>query len=821
MMRNPAIRALPKFADFRRSAPGLNSELGIRNSELRNPLRCPKNRVGMMVLGLVICLLIPAVGQAVEDSEVVIAVVRDGPPPGQDIVPLIEEELALHLPRGTTARFKFDPGFDGGWDSGRIDGALAKALRDPETDLVLVTGSLGTVAAAGMKLEKPVVSASLLRADLWPLPFAGEDRSPVENLVFMVHSHRAAREVEVFRSLADFETLAILVGAEELPLLGMAEPKLDEVPETAGLTFDVVSVSPDADLTLASLPAGAEAAYLTALPRLSPLARQGLIDGLTEKGVATFSTLGHPDVEAGAFAGLTPDTRQQVVRRVALNISRLFRGETTEVLPVLIRTDSKLLINARTAAALSLPVSHETRILASFVHGDALARHEQPLTLAEALQMAVEQNTFLSVQDAVTAAAQENVDIFKSDLLPQLGFDVSALGTDAEIAFTNAGVSSDGSVRGSLALRQMIYDDRAVSNFKTAKKVAVSSEHDRETVRLDVLADAGRAFVNLARAQALLQVEQSNLMLSEDNLELAILREEVGYSGRDEVLRWQAVVADGRSEVLFSAQDVEVARIELNQILNVDQDRRWALQETPVDPDSFTFLDGRMAMVFGKPGTWSAVRTGFSGVAQENSPEIRALDELYGAQEIQVARAKRAWFLPSFSAGATYSDEIVSGDNAIPGFGSEFYTVTIDLSYPVFEGGRKGSESARSKIILEGVERELDLARQLVERRTRTSLRKVESSFPRIHYSEQAAEAGTANLVIVQDKYAEGIVNVTDLLSAQTGKFTSDRLVVVSVHEFLLDLIELQRALSWFEAEKTAGERAALADKVLSAAEVE
>ena len=48
-----------------------------------------------------------------------------------------------------------------------------------------------------------------------------------------------------------------------------------------------------------------------------------------------------------------------------------------------------------------------------------------------------------------------------------------------------------------------------------------------------------------------------------------------------------------------------------------------------------------------------------------------------------------------------------------------------------------------------------------------------------------------------------------------------DRLVVVSVHEFLLDLIELQRALSWFETEKSAGERAALAERVLAAAEVE
>jgi outer membrane protein TolC len=773
------------------------------------------------LLGLIICLLIPAVGQAAEKSEVVIAVVRDGPPAGQDIVPLIEEELALHLPRGTTVRFKVEPAFDAGWDPQRIEGALTKALQDPETDLVLVTGSLGTAAAGGMELGKPVVSSFLQRADLYPLPYADEDRSPLDNMVFMVQSHRAARDVEVFRSLAVFDTLAVLVGSEDVPLLGMAEPRLDDVPETSGLQLEVVAVSPDADATLARLPAGTKAAYLTALPRLSPSARQALIDGLTEKGIVTFSMLGHPDVEAGAFAGLTPDTRQQIVRRVALNLSRLIRGEGAADLPVLVRTDSRLLINARTAAELALPISPQTRIFASFLHEEVLEKYADPLTFAETLEMAVEQNTLLSIQDAVTASAQENIDLAKSNLLPQVGLDLSALGTDAEIAFTNAGVSSDGSVRGALALRQMIYDDRSVSNYKSAKKAASSSEFDLETVRLEVLADAGRAYVSLALAEAVLEVERSNLQLSEDNLELAILREEVGYSGRDEVLRWQAVVADGRGAVLLGEQGVEVARIELNQILNVDQSRRWTLEETPVDPDNFTFLDGRLATAFGKPGAWTSVRTGFSGVAQENSPEIRALDELFGAQQIQVNRAKRAWYLPSFSAGASYSDEIVKGDTAIAGFGNDFYKITIDLSYPVFEGGRKGSESAKSKILLEGIDRELDLAHQFVERRTRTSLRRVESSFPRIRFSELAAEAATANLVIVQDKYAEGIVNITDLLSAQTGKFTSDRLVAVSVHEFLLDLIELQRALSWFEAEKTAGERAALADRVIAAAEVE
>jgi hypothetical protein len=297
----------------------LISDFGFRISDFRTPSLFPRTVFRAAVGAVVLAFLpVPSVVLA-EDSDVVIAVVRDGSPSGQDIVPMIEAELALHLPRGTAARFKVDPGFDAGWDPSRIDGALAKALQDPETDLVLVTGSLGTVAAAGMEPAKPVVSAFLQRADLYPLPHAGEDRSPHDNLAFLVQSHRAAREVGVFRSVADFETLTILVGVEELSLLGMAEPQLDAVPETAGLRLELVAVSPDVDAVLASLPAGTEAAYLTAVPRLSPSARKRLIDGLTEKGIATFSTLGHPDVEVGAFAGLIPDTRQQVVRRVALN----------------------------------------------------------------------------------------------------------------------------------------------------------------------------------------------------------------------------------------------------------------------------------------------------------------------------------------------------------------------------------------------------------------------------------------------------------------------------------------------------------------------
>jgi hypothetical protein len=135
------------------------------------------------LLGLIVCLLVPAVGQVAENGEVVIAVVRDGPAPGEDVVSLIEEELALHLPRGMAASFKVDPAFDAGWDPDRINMALEKALQDPESDLVLVTGSLGTAPSGWSSTSRssaPICSAQIFfrcrrqattdhRSKTWPI----------------------------------------------------------------------------------------------------------------------------------------------------------------------------------------------------------------------------------------------------------------------------------------------------------------------------------------------------------------------------------------------------------------------------------------------------------------------------------------------------------------------------------------------------------------------------------------------------------------------------------------------------------------------------
>jgi outer membrane protein TolC len=104
-----------------------------------------------------------------------------------------------------------------------------------------------------------------------------------------------------------------------------------------------------------------------------------------------------------------------------------------------------------------------------------------------------------------------------------------------------------------------------------------------------------------------------------------------------------------------------------------------------------------------------------------------------------------------------------------------------------------------------------------VERRVRTAIRLIEASYPSLTFTRVAAENAKKNLDVVQEKYSQGIVNVTDLLSAQNESFVAGQSAVVTTYQFLLDLLEFQRALAWFEVLKTEEEKNELVRRIQTA----
>jgi outer membrane protein TolC len=763
-------------------------------------------RFALLLISIVLAV-VPAAAR-----EVTIAVVKDGSGPRDRLVGAIEGELALHVPRDITVRFKADSAFDAGWEVAGVPAAVSAALDDPEVDLVLVVGLMGAreVVRVDRPLPKPVVCAFVQPADLFELAYGRADRSSKPNLSVLAVSGRSERDIRRFRDLVGFDSLTIAVTAEELAALPEIRDEAAKIERRIGVEVELVGVGADVERAISAL-SSAEAVYVTRVDRLDRSGRRRLFDTLASRKIPTFGARGHTDVELGALAGQTPDFDDQIVRRLALNLSRLIRGEAAEDLPVLMTVDTSLLINGATARTLGWSPDRETRIFARFLHPDALALRAETLELAEAFRLAEGQNTELEVEDTVVEGARQDRLQARSRLLPQLGSRLSWTRAETDR------VDAEDATTGELLLRQQIWDDGAHSDYKGSQRLVESAEQERETVRLDVLAGSGSAYYGLGLAQALYRIEADNLQLTEEFLELARLRREVGYSGREEILRWESAAAEGRSRLFRAAQDVETTRISLNRILGVDQDRRWYPAEVEIDPEVFPWLGGALDPIYDEAIAQQRVGEEAIAMALENAPELRSLDRLIEAQRIEVSRLKRRYTVPDVFFEGGYSNQLGDPDDVL--FADDWsYSAGVVAVYPLFEGGRRKYEFTGAHADLDGLDRQRELVAELIEQRTRTAIQRVESSFPRIKFSRQSADAAAESLELVREQYTEGTVNVTDLLDAQNQKFTADQALTIATFEFLADLIGLERAIAWFEADNAPAARDALVERLRSAA---
>jgi outer membrane protein TolC len=75
----------------------------------------------------------------------------------------------------------------------------------------------------------------------------------------------------------------------------------------------------------------------------------------------------------------------------------------------------------------------------------------------------------------------------------------------------------------------------------------------------------------------------------------------------------------------------------------------------------------------------------------------------------------------------------------------------------------------------------------------------LQSSHPNIGLSRTAADRAHKNLDVVRKKYAQGAVSILDLLDAQNQVLTQDQAAAIAVYTYLQDLVQFQRAISWFE----------------------
>jgi outer membrane protein TolC/ABC-type uncharacterized transport system substrate-binding protein len=740
-----------------------------------------------------------------EAKTINIAVVRDGPSEGLNILNTIKSELDHLLGDEFTAVFDESSNFDAEWQSERFRDVIENALSDENIDIILGIGSLVTQAAASqdLQLTKPFVSATILNGDIPPLPYSKDDYSLKENLSLVILPQSSDDDIKTFKSLIEFDTLYIGVGVDDYTYVNNLRPALKDYENDYKAELIPFPVSNNIESTLSKLNENVQAFYLHTTPRLSSVERGQFVDSLTNRGIPVFSSMGLPDIKLGVLATNKPDMIRESARRVSINLFRLIRGEKVSDLPVLFITDFKLQINGKTAAKIGYYPDYDARVSATIINREYLEGEVRELSLVQALKLAAEGNTSLTISTSQVETALQESNVVQGFMFPQLGL-------QANYHYVDWNQLNDlipkNRANFAVNINQMVFDDELISNSSLAGSQFEAAEYRFESDKLDVYFQAGISYLNYVQSRLFHQIDLDNLRLTEGNLEIAKMRVDVGQAGRDEVFRWETELANRKAAVLQAETVIEEFRIALNQVLGLKQDINWVPEEMHEKLNEYFLFQTNIVGNIEDREMFENFMNSSINYSLLSSPELQYLYKTIEAQDIQIGQEKRSFFLPKIYADFTYGNNFWQNPDQ-PELDASGVTVGVSARLALFEGTSKIHRIQREESVLKELTSTVTLTEELIEQRTRTAIRRLQSSYPNTSYFKSASESAKLNLDVVREKYANGIVNITDLLDAQNSSFIADQNSISAYYTLLRDLIEYQRAISFFAVTKTEEEK--------------
>jgi outer membrane protein TolC/ABC-type uncharacterized transport system substrate-binding protein len=697
----------------------------------------------------------------------------------------------------------------GDWTTESVRAALDQMLSDPSIDVVLAAGILASDTACRLEdLPRPLIAPFVLDASMQGCPME-EGRSGQTNLVYVTYPPTFESDIEVFRSLVDFERLAVVTSGTRGGAADVLPERLESVGRAEGVTIVTVTAGIDAESTLAAIPSDVDAVYFTPLLRLSEEEIRALAHGLVERGLPSFSGFSVHDVELGMLASNSPDTDiERLARRTALNLQRILLGEGPASLPVTFSRGEELTINMATARALGAyppwSLLTDARLL-----NQVREEVTRTLTLQTAVREARAANLDLQAAERAVAAGAQEVRRARAPLLPQLDVVGRGLLIDEDRAEASFGSQPERSIVASLELSQVLYSDEAWAGYDIQQSLQAAREKERDRIALDVTLETAAAYIDVLRAKTQERIARENLQLTRENLERARTRTQVGVASPAEEYRWESQLARDRQTVIFANAQRNKAEIQLNRVLNRPGEEPFATREIGLGDPSLVTSDPRLDRYINDPWSFRIFRAFSVENALRNAPELQSLDARIRAQERSLAAAKRAFWVPTLGLQASLGRRVyeggagTSGPSLPPGIdfpvpNRNTWQVGILASLPLFAGGERAARRSQAELELQRLQTERAAAADRIEQRVRSALHDTGASWASIRLARKSAEAARRNFDLVQDSYARGVVSIIDLLDAQNAAVTAEDRAANAINDFVLNLMEVERAVGHF-----------------------
>jgi outer membrane protein TolC len=421
----------------------------------------------------------------------------------------------------------------------------------------------------------------------------------------------------------------------------------------------------------------------------------------------------------------------------------------------------------------------------------ALAAQEPPaavsVTLDEAIAMALRQNPFhLAAQEKV-AQARAQVRQAASGFLPSL----NAQGTDTldEKLFVlefpslvpgqppqRFSIDFTKDYQMALSFGLPLYaGGRLTAGYRQA---GYGLQASRESVRLseqETVFNVKRAFYSYLLAKEFAAVADESLALAENFKNNVKNLFDVGMASKFELLLAEVQVTNLKPAAIKARNGIEIAGLNLKTILGLSLDTpltvKGELVSPPLDPVTEAVIDE----------------------AQAQRPELRQLDyqRLMAGEMLKMARGAS---LPTLAIGGVYnlwSDAL----NFRKSSWQNYYTISLSLSVPLFNGFDTLAKIGQSKAALREIEWNRKGLAEMISLEVKQAVLDRAQARETLVSQEKNVEQAREAVRIAELNYSEGLATNLDVLTAQVGLRQASTNYSQALYDCVISDAMLEKAL--------------------------
>ena len=432
-------------------------------------------------------------------------------------------------------------------------------------------------------------------------------------------------------------------------------------------------------------------------------------------------------------------------------------------------------------------------LLMSAAHAQAPGATPTPITLKQAVEMALEKNPLRKAAMADTRAASAGVKEAQSALLPRVVFSETAMrGNDpvyafgtrlrqqrfrtADFALNRLNTPNPiGNFSTRFAGQWNVFDSFAkYKNIGRARDMKVAADHQLERSDQEVVFQVVEAYYGLLLALREVDVAEQSAKTADALLSRGKARFESGLAVQSDLLSAQ-VNAAGREQQLIAARNgVAIARAQLAHAQGLASVQQWqpaeALAEAALPTATIEDLE-RRALV--------------------ERPDLKRMTAEQAALEKSVAVAKSA-FGPKLNVFAGWEAD---NPTLFAGGGGNNWTGGVELQFDLFSGGQKAAQLSREKAVRDRVAALREVMENTIRLEARRAYYDADTARQQVEVARAATEQARESLRINQNRYDSGLATITDLLRVDESNRRAQADYWNAVYRYRMSYARLELAI--------------------------